>query len=224
MKLSTLLLSALPLALAAACDGSGGSSGTPAPAVDAKGDAAASASDVSAAETTAPIDEYVPNADCAYDPASKGTSKGAQIEDFKLKTWDGKPLHLHSFCGGGTKVLWVFLTTGSCGVCENYAPKAEEMYQQHKAQGLEILWIVGEDNAGGYPSLEYMQQYHADKGVTYAIVRDAGFAQVYAHLDPSEPALPHQYVLDGRNMDLDNIEGGVSEAAEQFVVEQLAAQ
>ena len=91
--------------------------------------------------------------DCEFDESKKGKAVGKQIEDFPLQQWtkgaDGNfepsRFDFHSNCGGGAKVIWVFLSTGWCGACERYAAVAQEQYAKLKDQGLRIVWIVGED-------------------------------------------------------------------------------
>lgn len=169
------------------------------------------------------IPQTVPES-CAYDVALKGSTVGKHIENFSLKTWDQAKHELHYDCGDEVKAVWIFLSTGWCGVCENYAPTVEQFYQDHKADGLRVLWIVGEDQNYAPPTWEYMEQYWEAKDVTFTIVRDAGFQQVYAYLDPSVPALPHQYLLDGKTMELVFKSGGVDEEGENKMLELLGVQ
>lgn len=143
-------------------------------------------------------------ADCAFDPAEAGKGPGKQIEDFPLEMWNGDRFDFHSNCGGGTKAIWVFLSTGWCGACETYARTAQEFYAQYRDQGLEVVWIVGEDQNRMPPSRRYMEQYKEAKMADFTIIRDNGFFQTRRFIDPNAAGniLPRQYVLDASNMEM----------------------
>ena len=157
--------------------------------------------------------------DCEFDEAKKGKAVGKQIEDFPLEQWaadaDGEFERLrfdfHSNCGGGAKVIWVFLSTGWCGACERYAAVAQEQYLKLKDQGLRIVWIVGEDAEKAPPTPEYMQRYVTEKMVDFPIIRDGEFLQTKRFIDPSVAgnSLPRSYVIDARNMEM-KYAGGIS--------------
>ena len=140
--------------------------------------------------------------DCAFDTAQAGKGPGKQIENFPLEMWNGERFDFHNNCGGTTKAVWVFLSTGWCGACENYARTVQEFYMQYRGQGLEVVWIVGEDQNHEPPTPEYMQQYKEAKMADFTIIRDNGFFQTRRYIDPSAAGniLPRQYVLDASNM------------------------
>ena len=169
---------------------------------------------------------FTPNADCEFDEAQAGKGPGKQIENFISEQYNGSvdddgqevgvPFHFQSFCGGGSEVVWVFLTTGWCGACESYAERALSYLQEHQGSGLRIVWIVGEDGEYNPPSRDYMIQYRRNKldrdndgmvseaegSLPFVIVRDNDFNNTRRFIDPSAAgtSLPRQYVLDGSNM------------------------
>ncbi len=218
-----LACSALALILGAglglaACDDAGGSS-EPAAGTATGGGAGeategAGAEGEGAAEGEGTVEETpelsIP-ADCGFDPANAGQNIGKHIDNIKFKQWNQEKWELHYDCGGDAKVLWIFLSTGWCGKCEAYAPTAEALYQEHGADGLRVLWVVGETDDYEPPDWEYMQAYWEKKEVSFKVVRDAGFDQIYTKLDPSTPSLPHQYILDAQTMELVWKCGGVGE-------------
>ena len=169
---------------------------------------------------------FEPNADCEFDEGQAGKGPGAQIANFMPEQYNGTlddmgretgvPFHFHLFCGGGSEVVWVFLTTGWCGACETYADKALDYLQEHAPRGLRVVWIVGEDAEYNPPSKTYMSQYRTNKldrdrdgvvsdaesSLPFIIIRDNGFNNTRRFIDPSAAgsSLPRQYVLDASNM------------------------
>ncbi len=167
-----------------------------------------------------PPDMALPNYDeCQFEVAKQGNAVGTHIGDFTLDQWDGTPFSFHENCGGGVRAIWVFLSTGWCGACEQYAPKAQNFFRTFEDDGLRIVWIVGEDAAGDAPTPEYMEDYFRRKDVTFTVLRDDFFAETQRFLDPNAAgsSLPRQFILDGRTMELLFADGGVGSGAESIV-------
>lgn len=161
---------------------------------------------------------------CGFNADAAGKEVGASIENFGLKTYQGDAYWLHQNCGTDKKVVWIILATGSCGACESYAPLVQPMYEQYKDQGLEVMWVLGADADGNPPSLEFCENFVQDKSVTFPVLRDAKFYQVYGHINPHSTALPHQYILDAETMELVHASGGINEESENKVKELLGVQ
>ena len=164
-----------------------------------------------------------PAADCEFDAALKGKAVGKHIEDFPLEWWkqtdDGSDYEktrfdFHRNCGGDASVVWIFLSTGWCGACENYAQTVQGQYAMLKDKGLRIVWIVGEDKEYNSPSVDYIKRYIAQKNVEYPIIRDGEFYQTKRFLDPTVAgtSLPRSYVLNAKNMEM-TYAGGIAENA-----------
>ena len=190
-------------------DGDGGSSGEPMNTGGAaEGMAGTNAEDgmEEPGETDAPGEMNAEGGEvadnCLFDEAEAGKGPGKQIEDFPLEMWNGDRFDFHTNCGGDRKAIWVFLSTGWCGACENYARTAQEFYEQYHDQGLEIVWIVGEDQNHEPPTREYMAQYKEAKMADFTIIRDNNFYQTKRFIDPNAAGniLPRQYVIDASNM------------------------
>ena len=209
------LLAALALSLnLSACDSSEEPSATPPVEQETPDETPADETETPADETETPTEEArtVPE-DCAYDDTNKGTSIGSHIENFKLKTVQGDNHELHYDCGGEAKAVWIFLSTGWCGACNTYAKRVEELYNQYKDQGLRVLWIVGEDDQHNPITADTLTEYVEAKGpMSYTVVRDPSFYATYSYIDNTNPALPHQYVLDPATMELVFKHGGVGDA------------
>ena len=85
-----------------------------------------------------------------------------------------------------------------------------------------MIWVEGEDENKNAPSLEWLADWKAKKGVTFPVVRDAHFYQVYGSVSNFGIAsLPHIYVVRASNMELLFADGGQSPDAESLVYEEL---
>ncbi len=203
------------------CMPAGGGGGGEASSED--GGAADAAAEVDASpEVDAAIEEPPPGHDfetCVFNEGRVGNGVGSHIADFEMEQWDGTPWTFHENCGGGVKAIWIFLSTGWCAACEQYADKAERYYQSFKDMGLRIVWIVGEDAAGNAPTPEYMRQYYERKNVTFTVLRDDFFMVTQQFIDPvaAGNSLPRQYILDGRAMEMQFADGGVGSGAESII-------
>ena len=112
----TLALSlSMPLWAAGCADESDDASINETPSTQSEG---TTESDVTTPE---PTQTAVVPEDCAYDEASKGTAIGSHVESFKLFNQHGDIHNSHFDCGGESKAVWVFLSTGWCGACNSYA-------------------------------------------------------------------------------------------------------
>jgi hypothetical protein len=195
------------------CVGGGGSGGGADGATQDAGDTADMG--VEQAPDMAP-----PNYDeCQFEVANQGNTVGAHIGDFTLDQWDGTPFSFHENCGGGVRAIWVFLSTGWCAACERYAETAQRFFSSFEDAGLRIVWIVGEDAAGDPPTPEYMEDYYRRKNVSFTVLRDDLFVETQRFLDPTAAgnALPRQFILDGRTMELLFADSGVGLGAESIV-------
>ena len=81
--------------------------------------------------------------------------------------------------------------------------------------------MVGEDEDKNIPTLDWISNWKAKEGVSFTVVRDANFFQVYGSVNPHSNALPHQYILDASNMELIFATGGVDPAAEELIFSTL---
>ena len=97
----------------------------------------------------------------------------------------------------------------------------EQIWQQYKENGLKVVWVVGEDENKQLPSWDWIQNFIDGKGVTFKVVRDFEFLQTYGVVEPHSNALPHQYILDAKTMELVHASGGVNDESEQKLVELM---
>ena len=202
-----VVFSALALAVAG-CDSGGGDS-------TATSDVAQTAADASSSPDVA----AAPVSTCAFDVSKEGRKQGGLIKNFSLKTNAGTKFELHDVCSADTKVVWLVLATGWCGACEYHTVNVEPLWQQYGDKGLQVVWILGEDEDGDPVSLEWIEEWMKRKEVSFPVMRDYKFLQTYGAIEPHSSALPHQYIIDGRTMELLEASGGINEEAK--IVEDL---
>ena len=111
---------------------------------------------------------------------------GKQAPDFTLTTLDGKKVSLSDY--KGRPVLVNFWATW-CGPCKLEMPEFEEFRKQYSAQGLEILGLADDVDAGNDKIAEVAKK----TGVTYPILLTDGKVQkAYGGLD----VLPVSFYVD----------------------------
>jgi len=167
------------------------------------------AQDTGTSQTEGPIEG---GPDCQFDEELAGMNVGDHIRNLGAKTWDDQTIWLHQYCGypeEPRKLVWIVLGTGWCGACEGWAPGLEEVYQDYKDKGLQVLWFLGEtETQGEAPSADWCEAWVQQKGVSYPVVRDYKFYKVYSRIAPYSTGLPHQYLLDATTMELIHAQGG----------------
>lgn len=99
----------------------------------------------------------------------------------------------------------------------------EQFFQQYKSKGLEVVWVLGEDENKNAPSLEWCKNWELYNDVSYTVVRDSSFYQVYGAVSNfGISSLPHQYLIDATNMELLYATGGKPKNdAGEYLVEQM---
>ncbi|MCC6621082.1 MAG: redoxin domain-containing protein [Deltaproteobacteria bacterium] len=137
-----------------------------------------------------------------------GTNIGDNIRNFSLTNCLGEVVDLHERCGK-SEALWIIASAGWCGACETFVPQAAERANQLADQGLDLIVVVGENNGGAQPSLEYCKDYAGSHGLdprqTY-VDHDGthswpvlfGAINTYSN---GSIGLPYNIVLDGRSME-----------------------
>ena len=124
---------------------------------------------------------------------------GDKIGDFSAVDCNGNTLSLHSLCGEA-KAVWLITVAGWCGACDGYAPQANATWLQYKDQGLQLIFILGQDPPGNAPTPAYCQQWAESHNVTAPIMLDPDWAGLDSKVTPSGYDLPWDYLLDGDDM------------------------
>ncbi|MFT7578978.1 MAG: hypothetical protein ACI9MR_000640 [Myxococcota bacterium] len=144
--------------------------------------------------------------DCVAD--GTGINVGDNIRNFTLRNCDGEMIDLHSYCGQ-SKALWMVASAGWCGACEAFVPEAWARYQELQDDGLELLVVVGEDNFGNEPTLEYCTAYATGKGMDPALTfidhdGTQSWPNLFTHINTysgGSIGLPWNVVLNGNSME-----------------------
>ncbi len=125
----------------------------------------------------------------ACEPAGDGDRVGDRIGDFTLTNCLGDTRSLHALCGS-KQAVWIAAVAGWCQVCSEKVPQIGAYYEGHKAHGLEVMIVLGEDQAGAKPTQQYCKAYADAHGVDPAIVwidhgeLTGGWQETFAKIDP----------------------------------------
>ena len=86
------------------------------------------------------------------------------------------------------------------------------------------MWVLSEtEKKGELVSFEWIDDWMKEKGVSFPVLRDYKFAQVYGAIKPASSSLPHQYILNGSTMELIDAFGGVKKESESALIDFLEA-
>jgi len=133
---------------------------------------------------------------------------GETVPDFSLQGCEtGEMVSLYDRTASASAAL-VVLTAGWCPACAEYVPQVVEFDQANASRGLEVLYVLGEDQYGRQPSLDYCRSYarrYSSDGSAFFVDHDgtASFATVFTYLWPYIDAngvfaLPWNAVIDGQ--------------------------
>jgi hypothetical protein len=137
-----------------------------------------------------------------------GNNIGDNIRNFTLTNCYGEDVDLHQRCGKA-KAVWIVATAGWCGACEQFVPVAGERTKARESEGLDLMVVIGENNASAAPSLQYCKDYAGAKGLDPAatFIDNDGqrswpvlFDAINTYSGGSI-GLPWNAVLDGRSME-----------------------
>lgn len=142
-------------------------------------------------------DKPVSTGECVY--SGNGMGIGSKIGDFSAMSDQGHVINLHQYCGSA-KAVWLVTVAGWCTACDEYAPQANQAWLQYKSQGLQLIFVLGEDPQGNPPSTAYAQQWAQNHQVTAPIMVDPSWEGLDSKITPSGYDLPWDYLLDGDDM------------------------
>ena len=125
-------------------------------------------------------------------PPAGLTTLPTSVTDVELRALSGGPIKLSSYAG---KVLVVNLWATWCGPCRQEIPELVKLYQEYRAQGLEVVGLSTENPDA---SAAAVRQFVQDYSVNYRI----GWASndVAITLMQGRDAIPQSFVMarDGR--------------------------
>ena len=140
--------------------------------------------------------------------------EGFPAPDFTLDTLEGSQMTLSDLRG---KVVIVNLWTSWCPPCRAEMPAIEQIYQENKAQGLEVLAVNSTYQDSELAAASFAQEF----GLTFPVLldRDGSVSKRYQLL-----ALPTTYFIDRQGIIRAVVPGGpMSETLiESKIVDLLA--
>ncbi len=141
--------------------------------------------------------------------AGTGNGMGDNIANFRLQNCLGEVVGLHDVCGK-SKVMWLVATAAWCSACRQYVPGVMSTYERYKDDGMNVLFILGENSQGGKPTLAQCVNYASQNKLPPELVLIdygntwGGFETLFTYLNPyitgNTFGLPWNAVLDGRSM------------------------
>jgi peroxiredoxin len=110
---------------------------------------------------------------CMPEEKSKQLQLGDTAPDFAVKDMDGKVIILSSL--HGKPVILRFFET-SCRFCRADTPEFVKFYNEHKEQGLQVLYI-----GSFYENVEKLKAFAEELDIVFPVVMDkeAGLADLY---------------------------------------------
>ncbi len=141
--------------------------------------------------------------------------EGFPAPDFTLDTLEGSQMTLSDLRG---KVVIVNLWTSWCPPCRAEMPTIEQIYQENKAQGLEVLAVNTTDQDSESAAANFAQEF----GLTFPILldRDGSVSKRYQLL-----ALPTTYFIDRQGIIRAVVPGGpMSETLIESKIADLLAE
>jgi thiol-disulfide isomerase/thioredoxin len=153
--------------------------GTDPLAADSDGDGYDDGTEVD--EGTSPSDGFSwPEGDCRWPDFSDeaaadgvvgtGWALGDVMPNFGLFDSHGGPLSLYQYYGF---VILLDFSAGWCNPCRAVAQDAEQLYQQHKAQGFTLIHIMLHGNNDGiYADTEFLNEWAEEYGLTFPVTRE----------------------------------------------------
>lgn len=147
---------------------------------------------------------------------------GEVVTDFSLQNCQSGQMTSLSSLATGNRALWFVLVAGWCSGCQAWIPEAWSTYTARQAEGLELIYVLGENQYdNGQPTLTYCQSYaggYAGSGVDVANFYidhdgDYSFATTFQYLwsyadDEGNFLLPWNALVDADNLEYTYADGG----------------
>jgi hypothetical protein len=140
-------------------------------------------------------------------------STGGVAPNLSLTDQNGNAVHLHQFYGYVT-----VLAIGAewCGPCQQAASTSEELWAEHREDGVIFIELLAENNSGGPPNQSVLQGWASDFGLSYPVTTGNPQASIGAY--PT-------FIFIGKDLVVDDItEGFPGDAAVSSEIDQLVAQ
>ena len=111
---------------------------------------------------------------------------GETVADFSLQNCETEDFVSWYALAESKKAVWLVLTAGWCPACHEYMPVALAAHAENAAAGLEMMVVLGENTAGGQPTLAYCRGYagqYAEDASLFYIDHDGEFSYATTFLN-----------------------------------------
>lgn len=157
-----------------------------------------------------------------YPTENLGTLEGMVVENHVFTNTDGSDFSLQEdvFRNQDAKLLLLVTAAGWCTACREEQPALENLYQTYRAQGLELVVAIFEDNNINPVTTDFAAAWKDSYNLSFPVVADIDF-QLGAYYDPS--LTPMAMLVDVDTMQILNIQIGAQPTVlETLVQTQLA--
>lgn len=152
---------------------------------------------------------------------SPGWQMGQMAPNLRLTDQFGQEVALHQFYGS---VVLLELSAGWCGPCVRWARHSQELYEDHKADGLVILEVLTDRRDRSPADLDFISWWSEVLELTYPVTHEATHMEVPRSLYRAglyEGALPTTVILDRELRVSDVLSGTDYERVDQRLNELL---
>lgn len=140
-----------------------------------------------------------------------GLSKGNTAPNFQLEDLNGNLVSLWDLRG---KVVLLNFWTSYCGWCKKEMPSMEEIYQDYKDKGFEILAVNIKGDKDG------LREFMNKNGFTFPVLLDSDGAAARTY---QVQGVPNTYIIDSRGIIQEVVLGAVdwTDSAYRQMIEKL---
>ena len=131
---------------------------------------------------------------------------GETIPDFSLMNCRTGRLASMYDVAEGKKAMWFVMTAGWCSACHAWIPQVMNLDDQYSDDGLEVIYVLGENDNEGEPTLAYCREYanrYTEDVQRFYIDHDgessyaASFAALWPYIDSNGMfGLPFNAIID----------------------------
>jgi peroxiredoxin len=149
---------------------------------------------------------------------TSGPNVGSYAPDFELQSVDGRTVKLSDLKG---KAVVVNFWATWCAPCKYEMPWFEELHQQYRGQGLEVIGIATDDYIDSKDAVrDEVAEFAKKLGVTYTILRGKeSVADAYG----GAQFLPTTFYIDRQGKVIANVTGIKGKAEIEEVIKKALA-
>lgn len=127
-----------------------------------------------------------------FPTSTEGLNVDDTLPDQSFVDINGNQRCTRDFTG---KVVMISIGAGWCPPCQAETPGMQEVYEEFKGDGFEILQVMYEDYDGGDPDPEFMEYWEDYYNVTFTMVPDPQVDFFGNLVPPPADAIPHNILL-----------------------------